>query len=101
VFREGRWKTARTRDREIVVEFTGTMGEHALETAFGVKVLGELTGHREYLAAEAGAPGARWMFRWRIGIEGKSLVKESTRVTLGGKGKSNGRGEGVVLHIDL
>lgn len=101
VFEKCIWKAQRTRENDIVVEFTGTVTVHAMDNPFGKKVLNELTDHRDYLIAEVGKPEAVWKFRWRIGIEGKSFYKEMIRVTLGGKEKEKDRKSGDELHIDL
>ncbi len=101
LFENGVWKTQRTREKEIVVEFTGTVKQDARNSPFGKKVMGELTSHRNHLAAEVGLTGAVWNFRWRIGIEGKTFVKESVRVSLGGKNPVGKSGSGEIVNIDL
>jgi hypothetical protein len=101
VFGDAAWRVYRTREYDIIVEFEGSLKQRAREEQFGLNVLEELTDHRDYLLAEAGTPGAVWRFRWTIGVDRVSFVKESTRITLGGNSPGNKRSAREGLHIDL
>ncbi len=101
IFENAFWRMYRTREYDIMVEFEGELKQTAKEEYFGLKILKELTSNRDYLLAEVGTPGAVWRFRWRIGIDVVSFVKESTRITLGRNRMGNKSDAGQMLYIDL
>jgi len=101
IFENASWKAYRTREYDIMVEFQGEVKQTAREESFGLKILKELTDNRDYLLAEVGIPGAVWRFRWRVGIDAVSFIKESTRITLGDSRSGKKSEPGDTLHIDL
>jgi hypothetical protein len=83
VFEGSAWLCFRTKDNKIHVEFTGTIPENIRANTGGMRVVDELLGGREKLLLEVGPERSLWRFRWIVGIDCRSFMKESFRVIPG------------------
>ncbi len=83
VFCDSKWKSYRSEDYEIIVEFTGKIPQNISNNKPHMEIITKLTGNKEHVFLEIGPGNSLWNCKWIINIDGKTFIKKSFRVIPG------------------
>ena len=101
VFCDSQWKSYRSGNYEIIVEFTGKVPQDISNNKPHMEIITKLTGNKEHVFLEIGPGNSLWNCKWIVNIDGKTFIKKSFRVIPGRFYYKIRKTTGPLIYINL